>query len=128
MKLSNTQHGTQHGNSVAGIHMMGDLMIPDERVLSALHNSRLVENLRDFEINVLASLITIQYFEISEFNAELDDDSLQDALLILVEGDIELSAFVGNEPVSLHLEVPRDLARISSFERGNLMNVSARIK
>jgi CRP-like cAMP-binding protein len=128
MKLTNTQHGTQHGDSLSGIHMMGDLMIPDERVLIALHNSRLVENLRDFEINVLASLITIQYFEISEFNAELDDDSLKDALMILVEGDIEVSAFVGNEPVSLHLEVPGDLARIISFVGGNLMNVSARIK
>src|SRR5450759_612208 len=112
MKLTNTQHGTQHGDSLTAMHMMGDLMIPDERVLRALHNSRLVENLRDFEVNVLASLITIQYFEISEFNAELEDDTLKDALMILVEGDIEVSAFVGNEPVSLHLEVPGDLARI----------------
>src|SRR5674476_1022043 len=128
MKLSNTQHGTQHGNSVAGIHMMGDLMIPDERVLIALHNSRLVENLRDFEINVLASLITIQYFEISEFNAELDDDSLKDALMILVEGDIESSGFVRKQPVSLHLEVAGDLAKINNLVGGNLMNVSARIK
>src|SRR5665647_685076 len=128
MKLSDTQHGTQRGNLLAAMHMMGDLMIPDERVLGALHNSRLVENLRDFEVNVLASLITIQYFQISEFNAELDNDTLKDALMILVEGDIEVSAFVGNEPVSLHLEVPGDLARIISFVGGNLMNVTARIK
>jgi len=108
--------------------MMGDLMIPDERVMKALFNSRLVENLRDFEIDALAGLFTIQYFEINEFNAELDDDTLKDSLMILVEGDIEVSAFVGNEPVSLHLEVPGDLARIMSFVGGNMMNVSARIK
>ena len=128
MKISNTQHEPQHCNSLAAIHMMGDLMIPDERVLSALHNSRLVENLRDFEVNVLASLITIQYFDISVFDVELGDDALKDALMILVEGDIEVSAFVGSEPVSLHLEVPGDLARIMSFVGGNLMSVSARIK
>src|SRR5450759_2214492 len=128
MKLTNTQHGTQHGNPLATMHMMGNLMIPDERVFNALHNSTLVKNLRDFEVNVLASLITIQYFEISEFNAELDDDTLKEALMILVEGDIEVSAFVGNEPVSLHLEVPGDLARFISFVGGNLMNVSARMK
>ena len=119
---------TQHVKFASPMHMMGDLMIPDERVFKALHNSTLVKNLRDFEVNVLASLITIQYFEISEFNAELDNDSLKDALMILVEGDIEVSAFVGNEPVSLHLEVPGDLARIISFVGGNLMNVTARIK
>ena len=128
MKISNTQHETQHCSSLAAIHMMGNLMIPDERVLSALHNSGLVENLRDFEVNVLAGLITIQYFEISEFDVEPGDDTLKDALMILVEGDIEVSAFVGNEPVSLHLEVPGDLARIMSFVGGNLMSVSARIK
>jgi len=119
---------TQYGKPLATMHMMGDLMIPDERVMKALFNSRLVENLRDFEIDVLASLFTIQYFEISEFNAELDDDTLKDSLMILVEGDIEVSAFVGNEPVSLHLEVPGGLARIMSFVGGNMMNISAKIK
>lgn len=110
------------------MHMMGNLMIPDERVLRALHNSRLVENLRDFEINVLTSLITVQCFEAKEFIVDLDDDSLRDALMILVEGDVEVSAMVDNEPVSLHLEAPGDLARIISFVGGNMMNISARIK
>jgi CRP-like cAMP-binding protein len=127
MNLANTQHDTQYGNPPAAMRMMGELMIPDERVLRALHNSRLVENLRDFEINVLARIITVRYFEIKEFIVELDDDSLKDALMILVEGDVEVSAMVENEPVSLRLEAPGDLARIISFVGGNMMNISARI-
>jgi CRP-like cAMP-binding protein len=109
------------------MHIMGDLIIPDERILKALHNSGLVENLRDFEINVLASLITFKYFEVKEDIAELNDESLKDALMILVEGEVEISAMVDNEPVSLHLEAPGDLARIISFVGGDVMSVSARI-
>ena len=120
---------TEHGNPpTAAMHMMGDLMIPDERVLKALHNSRLVENLHDFEIYLLSSLITVQYFEVKEFVVGLDDDALRDALMILVEGEVEVSAMVDNEPVSLHLDAPGDLARIISFVGGNLMNISASIK
>ncbi|MEO8332615.1 MAG: cyclic nucleotide-binding domain-containing protein [Gallionella sp.] len=110
------------------MHMMGDLMIPDERVLGALHNSRLVMNLRDFEINVLASLIIVKYFEAKEFMVALDENTLKDALMILVEGEIEISALVDNEPVSLHLEAPGDLARIMSFVGSNTINISSSIK
>jgi len=117
---------TQHGDPLAAIHTMGCLMIPDELILRALHNSRLAENLRDFEINVLASLFAIQYFEVGELVAELDD-SLKDALMILVEGEVEVNAMVGNESVMLHLKAPGDLARIISFVGGNIVNISARI-
>jgi CRP/FNR family cyclic AMP-dependent transcriptional regulator len=117
----------QHGNPPTAMYMMGDMMLPDERVRSALHNSRLVENLRDFEVNVLVNLFTVQYFEVKEFIAELGDDLLSDALMILVEGEIEVSAMVDKELVSLHLEVPGDMARIISFVGGNRMNISARI-
>jgi CRP/FNR family cyclic AMP-dependent transcriptional regulator len=116
----------QHGN--LPMHMMGDLMIPDERILKALYNSGLVENLREFEINVLAKLITVQYFEAKELAAELYDELLKESLMILVEGEIEVSAMVNDEPVLLNLETPGDLARIISFVGGDMMNVSARIK
>lgn len=119
---------TQNGNRPSSMHMMGDLMIPDERILKALYNSGLVENLLEFEINILAGLITVQYFEAKEFLDELHDHQLKEALMILVEGKIEVSAMVNNEPVLLNLETPGDLARIISFVGGNLMNVSARIK
>jgi CRP/FNR family cyclic AMP-dependent transcriptional regulator len=118
----------QNGNHPSSIHMMGDLMIPDERILKALYNSGLVEDLREFEISILAGLITVQYFEAREFPDDLHDHQLKEALMILVEGEIEVSAMVNNEPVLLNLETPGDLARIISFVGGNLMNVSARIK
>ena len=47
--------------------------------------------------------------------------------MILVEGEIKISAMVGNEPISLHLEAPGDLARVVSFVGGANMNISARI-
>jgi CRP-like cAMP-binding protein len=110
------------------MHMTGDLIIPDERVLRALHKSRLMENLRDFEINVLVSLMTVQYFEAREIIADLDDDTTKDALMILVEGKIEVSAMVGNEPVLLLLESPGDLARIMSFVGHDMLDISAKVK
>jgi CRP/FNR family cyclic AMP-dependent transcriptional regulator len=116
----------QHSHALAAMRTMDYLTIPDDRVLRALHNSRLIENLRDFEVNVFASLFTIQYFEVSELVAELDD-SLKDALMILVEGDVEVNAMVGNESVLLHLKAPGDLARIISFVGGNIVDISARI-
>jgi CRP/FNR family transcriptional regulator, cyclic AMP receptor protein len=126
MNLSDNQLDPLYGKHPAAMHIMGKI-IPDERILKALHNSRLVENLRDFEVSVFASLLTVQYFEVKELVAELDD-SLKDALMILVEGEVEVSAMVGNESVLLHLTAPGDMARIISFVGGNIVDISARIK
>ena len=124
MNLTDSQHSTP----LAAMHTMANLMVSDERLLGALHNSRLVDNLRDFEINVLASLITVQRFEVKEFIIAQDDESLKNALMILVEGEVAVSATVDTEPVSLHLEAPGDLARVISFVGGNMMSISARIQ
>lgn len=124
--METKQTDTLHNHPVIAMHTMNYLTIPDDRVLRALHNSRLIENLRDFEVNVFAGLFTIHYFEVSELIAELDD-SLKDALMILVEGELEVNAMVGTESVLLHLKVPGDLARIISFVGGNIVNISARI-
>jgi CRP/FNR family cyclic AMP-dependent transcriptional regulator len=123
MNLTLTPRSAPHPD----MPMMGNL-IPDERVLSALHNSKMVENLSDAEIEMLASLITVQYFEAKEFIVELDEEPLKTSLMILVEGKIEVSALVESQPVSLQLETPGDLARIISFVGGNTMSVRARIK
>jgi CRP/FNR family cyclic AMP-dependent transcriptional regulator len=119
---------TQHEDLATPMHMMGKLMVPDERIQKALHNSGLVENLLDYEINLLAGLFTVQFFEAKEFVTELNDDLLKESLMILVEGQIQVSATVNNEPVLLDLETPGDVARIISFVGGKLMNVSANMK
>jgi CRP/FNR family cyclic AMP-dependent transcriptional regulator len=119
---------TQHEDLATPMHMMGKLMVPDERIQKALHNSGLVENLLDYEISLLAGLFTVQFFEAKEFVTELNDDLLKESLMILVEGQIQVSATVNNEPVLLDLETPGDVARIISFVGGNLMNVSAKMK
>lgn len=124
--METKQIDTLHNHPAIAMHTMDGLEIHDEQLLSALHNSRLVDNLRDFEVNVFASLFTIQYLEIGELVAELDD-SLTDALMILVEGELEVNAMVCNESVILHLNTPGDLARIISFVGGNIVNISARI-
>ena len=70
----------------------------------------------------------VKYFEAKEFIVELDEEPLKTSLMILVEGKIEVSALVENQPVSLQLETPGDLARIISFVGGNTMSIRARIK
>ena len=124
MNMTEPQHGTPR----AIRYRKDDLIIPDERIFVALHNSGLVGHLRDFEINVLLSLITVQHFEVNEFIIGLDDEALKSALMILVEGEVEVNAIVDNDPVSLHLDAPGDLARVISFVGGNMISISARIQ
>lgn len=124
--MSMKQIDAQNSHPPLAMRTMDYLTSPDEMVLRALRNSRLAENLRDFEVNVFASLFTIQHFAVSELMAELDE-SLKDALMMLVEGEIDVNAMVGNESVLLHLKAPGDLARIISFVGGNIVNISARI-
>lgn len=118
----------QTGDPASALLFMDDMMIPDERVLTALRNSRLVENLREFEVNILSSLFSVKYFETKELTTELDDDYLKDALMILVEGDIEVNALIDSESVSLHLKSPGDLARIVSFVGADAMNIHSSIR
>jgi CRP/FNR family transcriptional regulator, cyclic AMP receptor protein len=53
---------------------------------------------------------------------------LSDALLILVDGEIEVSATVDNEPMSLRLNKPGELARIISFVGSNIAKIEATIE
>ena len=95
-------------------------MSSDEQVLTTIGHSKLAEGLRDYEIAVLANLMTQQHYEVKGSALELDGVVLQDALLILVGGEIEISAKVNHEHVALHLDAPGDLARIISFVGGNV--------
>jgi CRP/FNR family transcriptional regulator, cyclic AMP receptor protein len=117
----------QHDTPQTSEKMMNGRMLASERILIALRDSIIANNLREFEINILSELINVQYFEVKEYIVELESDPLKDALMILVEGEIKISATIGNEPVSLHLEAPGDLARVVSFVGGANMNISAKL-
>ncbi len=128
MNGSEQLNDVQLGDLATAMLFMDARMIPDERVLDALKNSRLVENLREFEVNILASLFTVKYFEAQELATELDDDYMKDALMILVEGDIEINALIDSESVSLYLKSPGDLARVVSFVGTDTMKISSRFR
>lgn len=91
-----------------------------ERILSTVAHSRLAEDLCDEEIAILANLMTIQHYEVNGAPLHLPSSTLADALLILIQGEIDINATVNHEHVALHLSSPGDLARIMSFVGGNV--------
>jgi len=103
-------------------------MISNENIIKALHRSTLVAELRESEIEILLGLLTTQHYKAGEFIAKPDSCSLKDALLILVEGKVEVSAIVDNEPMVMLLKDSGDLARIISFAGSNMVKIDATIE
>lgn len=102
-------------------------MVTDELILNALRNSTLSEELRDSEIDLLASLITVRNFKAGENILAPGDTPMKDALLILGSGDVEATASTGGENMTLHLLQTGDLAGIIGFVGGNVMQISATV-
>lgn len=103
-------------------------MITKDSIIKALHNSTLIAELREAEIETLLGLLTIRHYRAGDFICKPGDSTLGDALLILTEGKIEVSAVVDNEAMVMHLKDPGDLARIISFVGSNLMKIDATIE
>lgn len=103
-------------------------VITNDRIIKVLHHSTLIAELRDSEIEILIGLLTIQRYKAGEFIAKPGDRPLSDALLILAEGKVEVSAIVDNEPMSMLLKDPGDLARIISFVGSNMVKIDATIE
>lgn len=120
--------GTQTDKNHAGNGMMGGQQFSNDQVMDALLNSHIVDNLQDEEIKILAGLISGQFLEAKEYIIELQDEPFKDALMILVDGDVEISARINDEPVSIRLESAGDLARVVSFVGGSNMDISAKLK
>ncbi len=118
---------TQIEKPLTNMSTMGGQAFSNDQIMSALRKSTIVDNLQESEIRVLADLISGKYLEAKTYVAELEEDPFKDTLMILVEGEIVISATVNNEPVSLRLEAPGDLARVVSFVGGGNMKISARI-
>ena len=104
------------------------IIIDFEKVVGALLRSTLIAELRAHEIEKLVDLLAIQSYKAGEFIAKPGECSLSEALLILVEGKVEVSAIVDNEPMTMLLKEPGDLARIISFVGGNMIKIDATIE
>lgn len=100
-------------------------MVINELVIQALRNSTLTEELRDSEIEHLASLISVREYKAGDLILKPGDGDLKDALLIHASGDVEATANTGGEHMTLHLLQPGDLAGIIGFVGGNVMQISA---
>jgi CRP/FNR family cyclic AMP-dependent transcriptional regulator len=102
-------------------------MTAEELIMNALCNSSLTDELRDSEIELLASLIAVREYKAGEIILKPGDTELRDTLLILGTGDVEATATAGGEQMTLHLLKPGDLAGIIGFVGGNVMQISATV-
>ena len=102
-------------------------MVTDELIMNTLRNSSLSEELRDSEIEHLASMITVRDYKAGEYILQPGETALKDSLLILGSGDVEATAATGGEQMTLHMLQMGDLAGIIGFVGGNVMQISATI-
>ncbi|MBI3902255.1 MAG: cyclic nucleotide-binding domain-containing protein [Nitrosomonadales bacterium] len=102
-------------------------MTKNELILQALCNSSLTDELRDSEIELLASCISLRDYRAGEAILKPGDTELKDSLLILGSGEVEATATAGGEQMTLHLLKPGDLAGIIGFVGGNVMQISATV-
>lgn len=103
-------------------------MITNENIMKALYRSTLVSELRESEIEILKDLFIVKSYRAGEFIVKPGSRKLEDALLVLVEGRLEVSSMVDDEPMVLHLNQAGDLARVISFVGSNLMKIDANIE
>ena len=103
-------------------------MTTDELKMRVLHNSDLTEELRDAEIEALASVMTVQEYKAGEFLLRAGQTKLDKTLMILGTGEVEASATVKGEKATLHLLQPGDIAGIITFVGGDATQISATIQ
>jgi CRP/FNR family transcriptional regulator, cyclic AMP receptor protein len=102
-------------------------MTAEDLILQTLHNSTLTEELRDAEIEALASIITIRDYKAGESIIAPGNNSLKDTLLILASGDVEATAVTGGEKMTLHMLKAGDLAGIIGFVGGTATQITATV-
>ncbi len=94
-------------------------------IINVLRNSTLSEELRDSEIDILASIISVQEYKAGSYIVKPGDAELKDSLFILGSGDVEATANTGGEQMTLNMLKTGDLAGIIGFVGGNVMQISA---
>ena len=102
-------------------------MATDDLILQALRASSLCDELRDAEVDELAKFITVSSYKAGETILKPGESRLQDMLLILGSGEVQATATVSGETVTLHLLKPGELAGIIGFVGGDAMQISATV-
>ncbi|MDD3884240.1 MAG: hypothetical protein PHW66_04820 [Gallionella sp.] len=102
-------------------------MIVTETKDRVLRQSLIASELRAHEQEVLHRLLSVEYFKAGEKISDSGRLS-RDALLILAEGQIRVSALVDEEYFSFTLEECGDIARIATFVGTSVTCVEARIE
>jgi hypothetical protein len=92
----------------------------DEMIVTTLSRSKLAEDLQHAQLEALAEFAHVRQYLTHGTVLCMDAGVLQDALLILVKGEIAISGTVDKEHVALYLEHQGDMARILSFVGGNV--------
>lgn len=100
----------------------------EELIIKTLHSTPLTEELRDAEIETLAKVITLKRYKAGEVIIEPGRNPLGESLMILAEGEAEISATVDGEPMKLQLSKPGDVASIIGFVGGRDVVVNARVE
>ena len=103
-------------------------MTADELILRVLQDSDLTSELRDAEIEALASVMTVQDYKAGEFLLRPGDLKLAKTLLILGTGEVEATAAIRGEKATMHLLQPGDIAGIITFVGGDATQISATVQ
>lgn len=102
-------------------------MTEHDLILTTLHNSNLTEELRDAEIEALANIMSVHEYKAGEYLLQPGDTRLNKTLMVLAEGEVEATASVAGENVTLHLLQPGDIAGIITFVGGDVTQISATV-
>lgn len=102
-------------------------MVADELILQALRNSTLAEELRDSEMEMLGSLMTVRDYKAGETILKPGDVERKDSLLIVGSGDVEIAFQSASEQTSLSRLEPGDIAGVIGFLGGDVAQISAMV-
>ena len=103
-------------------------MTADDLIMKVLHNSDLTAELRDAEIEALASIMTVHDYKAGEFLLRPGDNRMEKTLIILATGVVEATATVKGEKATMHLLQPGDIAGIITFVGGDATQISATVQ
>lgn len=102
-------------------------MVENELILQALRNSTLAEELRDSEIEMLGSLITVRDYKAGETILKPGDMERKDSLLIVGSGSVAITSTNGTDQSIINQLESGDIAGVIGFVGGNVAQISAMV-